>query len=596
MSRTTVKTKLLALVGVLLTLVAVGVLLLTPPADGYEPSIYGALPWYFWTAVVGAILVGTSVVVQNARSEAPDRTWLFGLGTVFVVNALLIAMPYIRGYPIYGRGDVLTHIGFIRNITEQGFVSSSNIYPNLHLLVQTLSYATGIDPMYVINLVPIAFSVTYFGSMALLVSKMFDRRRLVLFGWAVVAIPSLGTAFLNAVPFTMSMLFVPFVLFLFVEEQQRNTLSVRVALVTAIVSIVIYHPLTTLFLIVTLAFYWVAKRTRRFSREYVGPTNVASLTLVVFVAWYVTFPGIVFRFESIFDVFVNDGGGASTLESYSSTVSETQPELIDLIRIAAYKYGVEGVAIALGVGFVVVALALWWRGRYEPNIYTTTFGAVFLTFVAASVVFFTMDLIVGFGRPLLLSRILALPLAGAFIYLVWRISSRHGDVGTTAFNVALVAVLVVFVYLSVFTVYYSPQSTQMNHQVTEMEITGSEWVFEHRNEDLLIDEFGVSQERLYDFHYGTDADRQNIRESETGPPDHFNYTTRQYLGESYDSDRYLLLTEFGRVTYPAKFPDYEQYWGFTPEDFDRLEYDPSVTRSYDNGEFNGYLINETVPQ
>jgi len=594
MSRPLVETKLLALVGLILTLFVVLIAAVVPPANGYEASIYEVYPWYFWVSVVGVFLAGQLAILRSAHGDLEgDRTWLFGLAAMFLVSAILLLMPYIRGYPVYGRADVLTHIGFIKNISKQGFVEPSNIYPSTHLLVRILAFATESEPMQVINIIPAVVSVTYFGSMVLLLSQMFDRRRMFLFGLVFVSVPSLGTPHLLAVPFTHSMLLVPFVLYLFIREQRTNTLPVRIALVTAVISLVIYHPLTTLFLIAALAIYWVFKRTSRFADEYVGPTSSLSLLVAVFAAWYFTFPGIIFRIESILNAFLGEEESTSTLENYSSTISQTQPDLADILTLAVYKYGVEALTVALGVGFVLVAFLLWQRGRFSPNIYMLTFSAVVLTFTVGSVLFFTMDLIVGFGRPLLMAQILALPLAGAFWYLIWRFSRGVSDIGSTAFTGLLVILLVLFVSLSTFTVYYSPNTSQMNHQVTEMEVSGTEWLFENRNETIAIDEFGISQDRFYDLHYGTEGERPSIRDEETGPPEHFNYTVNRYAGESYASDSYLMLTKYGRITYQEKFPDYEEYWAYKPKDYERLEYDPTVSRTYDNGEFNSYLINGT---
>ncbi len=37
-------------------------------------------------------------------------------------------------------------------------------------------------------------------------------------------------------------------------------------------------------------------------------------------------------------------------------------------------------------------------------------------------------------------------------------------------------------------------------------------------------------------------------------------------------------------------PKYEFYWDYTPEDFNRLQSDPSVSKIYTNGESTNYLI------
>jgi hypothetical protein len=581
-----VRTKAFALIGLLFLGLVVLLLFVVPPADGYEMSIYEAYPWYFWAFVIGSFLVGQLVVLRSAMAGTDDDAWLVGVAFVMLTNAVLLFMPYIRGYPIYGRGDVLTHVGYVKNIAATGGIGSQNVYPNMHLLIQTLSYATGLDPGVLINLIPVVVSFVYFGSMFLLVVHLFEDRQKVLFGVAFVLLPL--SSHLNAVPFVISILLVPFVLYLFVKEQQTNALAVRAALVIAIVAHVIYHPLTTLFLLGTFAIYHVAKRTRWFGQTHLGPTNVASLALVVFTAWYYNFTGMILRFQSVFGVLLATESGTSTFESYTGTVARTSPDLADLVRIAVFKYGLAALLVGLGILFLYVVFVLSRRRDYEMSIFTALFSAAFLLFSFGSVMFFVNDFIVGFGRPLIFGRVFNVVLVGALFYLLW----RHIGVGwpRIGWSISMGVVLVLVVALTTYGVYPSPLVTDANHQVTEMELDGSKWVFENRNQDLYLDDFGITQTRMHHVHYGAYRETEGIRAANTTPPEHFNYTVNDYFGESYAADRYFFITRLGRITYQEKFPDYREHWRYTPADYDRLERDRTVTQVYTNGEFDVYLV------
>ncbi len=592
-TKSNIRTKLIALVALLFNLLMVATLFVVPPADGYEPSLYDAYPWFFWVFVLGAFFMGQLAIFRSARSGYDgDRSWVFGLASLFIVNAVLIFMPYIRGYALYGRSDVMTHLGYIHHITADGVVGSGNIYPNMHILVRILAFATGLEPSQVINLLPPIFSMVYFGAMYLLVVRLFDDRSMVLFALAFVAIPVGGASHVLAVPYTISVLFVPFFLYLFVKEQQTNALTVRVALLVSLVAIIIYHPLTTLFLLAIFGLYYGIKLTRYFDDEHLGPTNVVSLSLAIFTAWYYNFAGIIYRFETILNVFLSQSGGDSTLQQYSSTVTETQPALLDLVKVGMFKYGTSGIEAALGLAFVVLALYLWRQDLFRPNIYTAFITIVFLAFVGVSVPFFVADLIVGVGRPLVFARITGTILAGLLFYLVWRFVGSSED--RLGIDVSMYAVVLFLVYLSVFSLYWSPLMSRTNNQVTDMELDGSEWLFEHRNQEMLINNFGINHGRFYDKEFGPYERPDTIRRSGALPPAHFNYTENPKLGQNYQQDTYLLLTQKGRVTYPAKFPGYESHWSFTPQDFDRVETDPSVTQFYTNGEFDGYYV-DSVP-
>jgi len=67
--------QLLLLAGVASLSHAAVVVATTPPADGYEISIYRAYPVTFWIAAVLAIFVGQSLVLEDGWSSQPRGYW-----------------------------------------------------------------------------------------------------------------------------------------------------------------------------------------------------------------------------------------------------------------------------------------------------------------------------------------------------------------------------------------------------------------------------------------------------------------------------------------------------------------------------------------
>jgi hypothetical protein len=227
------------------------------------------------------------------------------------------------------------------------------------------------------------------------------------------------------------------------------------------------------------------------------------------------------------------------------------------------------------------------------NSYSAALTAAALGFTGAAAAFFVQDFTVNYGRPLVFARYLAVVPAGLLLYHAGSYLRSNGRLsGIVKAGVHLT--LLLLVVLSVFTVYYSPLESRENHQVTRMEFEGSEWVFEHSGEEgIRVSTLGWSAERYHDARYGVWNETAPQIAAEDGAPAHFNYTRYPYLGDSYQSDTNLGITRLGRIVFPAKFPDYREQWSFTPEDFARLEHDPTVDRTYDNGEFDGYRITAT---
>ncbi|WP_324661880.1 hypothetical protein [Haloarcula sediminis] len=567
------------------------VLALTPEAAGYEPSIYGAYPWYFWALAVAALLVGSVVVVRSARAGTND--WLFGLLLVLTVVGLLVFLPYFRGYVMFGRADVLSHVGFIRDIQQTGRVSPGNIYPNVHLLVLSLAYATGVDPGTMLMAVAGIGSLFSLLSFVALVSAVFDRRRALLsvpFAVALVAAQS--------VPYVFSVLLVPFVLYLFVMERRTRAVHVRAALGLALFGLVIYHPITVLFLVLVLGVYGVARllhaRGVLASAEPVagpvGPTPVSQLLVAVFAVWYLDFPKIVERFGIVFETLTSPGGVGSSAATYSETVAEYSPALVDIVRIAALRYGASAILLAFGGCFALAVLVATLRSRASGTVFRSTFVGALGLFTALSALFFVVDLLVGFGRPLVFAELFGALLAGSFVYFL----AERLETGPTVYGLLYVTIAVL-VATSTMGLYVSPLTVGQNEQVTEAELEGSEWYIENRDAGNGLAEFGTETHRFRDAIHGreTYADDQVVTSGTDRIPRHFGYTENDTLGASYDGDNYLVLTAAGRTFYGSVYPDYREFWKYEPSDFDRLERDPTVSSVYDNGGYDVYRVNAT---
>ncbi len=585
--RLRLRPKLIALIGVILLSIIVVKIHQVPPAAGYEISVYQAYPWYFWGALVGTLLSGQSLIIRCAqKDDKDDQSWRLGVVLIGIASAVLLFLPYIRGYAAFGRADLLSHLGYIQDLTTIG--ASENMYPFIHLLTYSLSNAMGTEPTSTIHLLSPVFTFLLFGGLYYITVQLFKNRSHILFCLPFITLLFAGSEHVNTAPYILSIFYIPFIFYLLIKGQQTNAIAIRVALVISVVGVVIYHPLTTAFLLVVLISYIGLKHFQPIDYKKTAPTTVTSLTIIIFSAWYLNFVEVIRRFEFIADSLLGSGGGESELGAYTDTANTYSPPLLDLVQIAIFRYGFEAFLIMLAGIFVLVAGYLWVREVAELNLFVLLFTSSYIIFTGMSVLFLIADLIVGFSRPLLFATVFAVILCGSLWYYLWNISEKtsHQPLVSGTLGVALL----ILVVLIVFSVYPIPGLTGTNQHVTESEIKGTEWFFENRDEELLIEEFGIRQHRFDHLHYGTANTSPSIRRENTHPPRHFGYEENETLGESYEQDRYLLLTERGKNTYPEQYPDFRQYWRYTPEDFDRLEVDRSVSRIYHNGVMESYRI------
>jgi len=583
----------LALFGTVLLVGAVAVAVTTPPAARYEVSLYAAFPGYFWLFLVGAMFAGAVVIAASATATG-ERAWLLGVPLVLLSNALLVFMPYIRGYPMYGRSDPMTHIGFVRDVVATAGIEG-NIYPPTHLLVAAVAGATGRDPTAVGLVAPIVASAVYFGAMFYLLCFLFDARERILLGLPFVLLPVLGRVHVNLRPYDLSIMLAVLALYLFVKSQQTAVVQVRFALVVVLVAVLLYHPLTALFLLGMFPLWLLGKYVPRVSKDRTTPSNVVSLSGVVFVAWYSNYTGIILRFESVWRVLFGTDEGETHLQSYAETTQEASPALIDLVRVATFRYGTEFVLFGLAFLFVTLVLLLAFRGQYPVSIYMMMTMGTAVLFSVGGLLFLSLDLIVPHDRPWKIAKIAAVVLAGQLFYVTayaldW---DRYGGLVRGGTRTAMTVTVLVIVVLSVFSFYPSPLASSDNSQVTEMEAEGTEWLTEHRAADAAgLSEFDTSYRRYHHARYGRNAP---LPFWGTTPPPRFNYTNHASMGEGHADDRYLTITRRGRIHYPRVFPTYPENWRYTPADFERIERDRTVDRVYDNGDYNQYLVNAARP-
>lgn len=582
-----------ALVGVALLIIAVAIAIIVPPAERYEISVYGAYPFYFWVCLVGAMLVGTLVILGSAI-RSTGRSWVFGLCLILISNALLLSLPFVRGYYMYFRGDPMSHIGYTLDILNTGDVYG-NIYPLTHLLTVALSAATGWELRTIAMLLPLVVSVVYFGAMFYLLPRLFESRQHILMALPFVMLPILRRAHTEYRPFGLAVLLLPLVLYLFVASQRTHAVGFRAAFVITLLSMILYHPLVGLFAVGIFLVWFVGRYVPRIRTEDLRPTSVVSISAVVFLTWYSNFTGIIVRFDVVYEAIFGIGGGESPANNYTQTVQEASPPLIDILRVTVFRLGIEFLLFALGFAFIAVMTYLLLKGRTELDTFVFASAATLAVFSLGGVAFLLVDLIVPHHRPFQVGKIFAIILMGGLFYIpLKRIEwPRHESKLRASVGVILIVTLVLLTGLSVAGAHQSPVESESNHQITEMGFTSAAWLSEHGTAADGHLEASFSYQRYSHALYGLRTGSDDIPPSRSPPP-HFSYGENSFMGESFADDQYLLISHRARIFYPEVYPDFQENWRYTPEEFDRLEQDRTIMRAYDNGDKTHYLVKGTA--
>lgn len=599
-----VRLKLLLAVGAAFLAFALVHVAADPFTPRYEITIYDGYPPAFWAALVGAVFLGQVAVFESAWAADARRYWKWGFALVLAANAVLLILPAIRYY-IYAGADVLTFIGMTEQIRNLGVVPQSNYYPNVHLLTLALSYLTGLKVQFLVSLVPAVISLFYPVAVYALLRVWFEdsRKPLYVVPFAVPLVFTYENLMFS--PSVFSFLLLPFVLYLLFRIYAGRSLTrLRLPFIVVIVAVVFYHPLTTLFFVGVFGLLALTLAVgRRFDDSYAAQERTtlvaASIAFVVFFAWYYSFPSIVGSTTIVVLSVLGLSQGTATADQLASVFFRTNPDVADVTMVGIYTYGMFAAIAGLSLAFVGYLAYRFARDREEFDVIEAFLALTFLAFTAGAVGAFFVDLPFGTTRLQRYARFAGTVLIGLGFYRLFRRANVRA-VGRYLRPAAYVSFFVL-AYLSVFMLYGSPLSNSVNVQVTESEVKGMEWVFENRDSDVLIDELGIQQYRFYTFLYETRDTPEGIgwMESDTAPPPHFEYDNAsavKRLDDSSTDRRYLVITELGRVRNPRFFPGYEDSWRHTPEDFERLENDPSVARVYDDGGLNAYLVREVGNQ
>jgi hypothetical protein len=609
--------KLIALVALLCIIISLTIIIIAPRANGYEISIYTAYPWYFWLLIIVSIFFGQLIILLDIFYNSEDqnkRIWLIGIIAIIIPIIILIFMPYFRGYMTYGRGDHLTHIGIIKNILQTGMIDKEIFYPNLHFLTTSTILITGSDVISVCNFISRFFFFLFPISLYLLFRQFFKNKNLIKL--ALIIASSLlffGSLSNYMAPWWQSVLLTPIILYLyFKRSNSKDSMSFSFLLIVVIASYVLYHPLNSILLILvfiflTIIFYLypilkiinVRESPNILLKE--KSFNIAFFSILIFATWYFSFSYIIGNFYRVYSTIFHNTD-ISYIQSQMGMVNTYKPQIVDLIKIALFKYGVFLIITSTLFFYLIYILIrqLRKKEKLRLNFNIMFSGLFFFLFASIASLGILSNLIVEWERYAIWTYLFSFILITPLIYMSIinnKYEKNKFKFRSRAFrSIFLCIILIGLLISSIFTFYISPITRDYNHQVTAMEFQGMKWTLDHRNNKILIDQIGIEQWRFFDaIDYHKVSESETLRKS-IRPPDHFNYNNKTSLGSNYNVYRYLVISYFGKIYYQQVYPDYKIKWKYGPEDFENLQNDNTVNRIYVNGEFEAYMIKPTNNQ
>lgn len=565
------------------------------PASGYEFSIYAATPATYWVGVAVAAAAGLWVALTGSGRV---RDGGHAVGAVALLS--VVALPLLRGYHFYGRGDALTHLGWAREIDAGTLSPLQNLYPGIHLTASFVHELTGIELPRALLLLPVAvFPLAFVAFTALCVA--FVSRR----SWA----PTIGlftallfvpinqiSVFTEAHPSSQSILFVPVVLYLLFRYLYAP--SGRLGVLTASgllfgvagLALVFFHPQETMnFLALLGAVALVQLLYRRYRDGHPIATHRTvyghvALLAVVFLGWTFRYERARARVRFVAESLV---AGGSALEQTGGRVTSLQALGGSVEEVFLKLFGV---ALLLGaiaaVLFVRSVLGSHDATSPRRHALVTYLGAGLIPLVAMFTLIFAAQQGDHFFRFLgfilvPITILGAVGITGGAEWLGGRASGWH----------VVVALCVLFALLipAQAAVYHkSPYMYQENKQVSEAAMSGHTTAFDLREEETTFMSLRSGPSRWVDGVYGRERAQTDLEFAgyRSGVP---AAVFNQNLSTAYEDDRYLAVHE-------AQYQREVQLLGglrYDTERFDRLEAEPRISRVQTNGDFRLYRIDGT---
>lgn len=592
--------KILFVINYAILLSALLIILLTSPASSYEFSIYDAYPNYFWCLIIASIFLGQVCAVLSVLDDSTSKYWPLGFLAAVIANCLLLSLPVIRGYFIYGSGDVLTHIGYMKDIGNYASIGS-NHYPILHMLGFSMHEFTGLSFGIITMIIPPIFSIVSILYWYILGKEIFNDKSKVVILVLIAFLPMYGVMNSLFTPNHEAFLMLPLVLYCLIKSQNAaNKTEVNAILITLSVLIVLFHPLIAIMAMSIYALLYVSDALSISISSFKLHTKNIWIVIAIMAMIFSIWSTYIYLLTDVLDPLISSIMGTDAVESellaQLDLLSQVEVDIIYLIKLGLFTYGLDAILGLLALISILYLLILYTKeGIKIPRFLLFSIVCFIVFFTLGVTIFFTINEF-GYGRVYKVARIFSLIIISSSAVTAYRRLQNISNLKRVIFCTLTCTLVIMLIVLSAFTFHLSPTIKQMNQQVPMSDYYGMATFFEKRDDSILILEHGTSQMRFHDAIYGRSYPEVNIRYDWGGgnsllPVDHFGYNASYSLGSNYDGKRYLLLATQGKNFYENMYPEFPDKWRFTDQDYEMLESDTSVIRVCSNEDFTLYLIN-----
>lgn len=561
-------------------------------SDGYEISIYAAVPSYVWYFLVFSIISSICITIYQANVDCTKPWWIVGITTIMLNNLIILLLPVFRGYEVYGRWDILTHVGYVKDIIQFNEVPKDIIYPAIHILIAFISMVSNLNEVSIINYIIPHFLELYILFMYCLANTIFANKRERIIAMVAGSVLFFSYTNYQVMPFTLSVLLLPIVLYTYLKMFENKDIQFKVILIIFIVFFPFFHPLTMLILVVTFLGTYLLMVL--YNKIYNKKNNIRNAMIpvligtIVFILWisnnYRFWNNNMYRVVKWF----SGEATAHVALQVATTFEKLNMNALDIFELFIKMYGHSFIYLIISfMAGIIIIIRMWNKNNILPHLCLLLGWFSIYNLFLIMHIFFTV-LKFGFWRVIAIA-VVSTPIFVGYVsgYKVIDINQR----------LIIYTLIIISSIIGIFNIFPSPYTLQTNQQVTNSEIIGMGWYYTYKNistNDLNI----KSCFRFADFILGNKIKKErsdilNCEREDTVKsslklglvPKHFAYTNFSIFSDFIKSEKrfenfsYMPIFKYERIYYADIYPQLDE---FNKNDFEKLDYDISLEKIYDN--------------
>ncbi|RQW81147.1 MAG: hypothetical protein EHM14_02025 [Methanothrix sp.] len=558
----------------LLTLLSL-IIIERSPAKGYEISIYSNTPVLVWISLIFGESIGIAVIIYSSFKKIKGNWWIIGFFLIILDNFIFISLAGLRGYIYYAGSDSFFHISEIELINQNGYLTNNN-YPVIHILASELSEMALISPPDIARYLPAFLSVIFLNIFIfLLAGELVPDKKVAILASATSSVMLFNNLHVQIYPHFFSTIMFSLFFYIYFKSKRKKSLELILIQLLLLLVFPFSHPSSSLALIFILFALTLAEIA--YCKQYNLDLSIRDMSinsilfsLIILIMWVMA--------SRLFDSGINNILG-NILQPWQNGQLNVAVEIasnltfVESLEYFLKMYGDTLVCIFASImfsSFIIFKFA----NKIKIDKYVFFLSIMILITIPIEYFFFFGVKIQAIGRLLnLLYALIFAPIA-----LGCLLKDNYTNKGIFFSSLLILFLLIV----SILSIYSSPWTYSASWHVTDMDVTGSSWLLNNKNPDLLVDPMALSL-FLVPGKYGL-------------IPEHFGYDFHnKSLRDSFSQKCYICITKRCKLInlYPvlvkAKL-NLKGGWGFNADDFLKLEEDPSVLKLYSNGEFYSTAI------